>query len=338
MWSSVRTTGADPARAARIGARILASAASVTIVAAGLVACSGGDQKPAEEEGGVATVRVATLPIVDAAPLYLGIEKGFFADEDIEIEPQILGSGAEVVTSVISGESDFGTGNTISALAAAAKSLPLKLVSPNMTEAEDGGAYSPLLVKKDSPIQGIADLEGKTIAVNTLQNIGTLTINTALEKAGVDPSSVQFLEVPFPDMGAALESDRVDAIWTVEPFGTINMENTRIVSEPLKETMPGLLIGLWFTTDEFLEKNPEVAKRFLSALNKAKAYANDHPDEARSIVTTYTTISPEVAEKMVLGHFPEKFDRASLELLGELAVRDGIIDAQPDYDKILLSQ
>ena len=61
---------------------------------------------------------------------------------------------------------------------------------------------------KDGPIKSGKDLEGKTIAVNTLKNICEVTIKASLEKEGVDVDKLKFTEVPFPDMLAALENGR----------------------------------------------------------------------------------------------------------------------------------
>ena len=72
-----------------------------------------------------------------------------------------------------------------------------------------------------------ADLEGKTVAVNTLNNIGPVTINHWMEKHGGDYTKIKYVEVPFPDMGAALEAKRVDAAFTVEPAysGALDLEH-----------------------------------------------------------------------------------------------------------------
>jgi NitT/TauT family transport system substrate-binding protein len=71
------------------------------------------------------------------------------------------------------------------------------------------------------PSSGItkpADLAGKTIAVNLTQNIQTLTTSAVLAADGVNASSLHYVQIPFPDMGAALAANRVDAISAVEPF------------------------------------------------------------------------------------------------------------------------
>jgi ABC-type amino acid transport substrate-binding protein len=104
--------------------------------------------------------------------------------------------------------------------------------------------YDAVLVKDSGPIRTPKDLEGRTVAVNTLQNVGPLTINAALEKAGVDYESVKYVEVPFPEMAAALEADRVDAAWVVEPFVTQGRRSgARPVLFPFEGTVADLTVA-----------------------------------------------------------------------------------------------
>lgn len=64
------------------------------------------------------------------------------------------------------------------------------------------------------------DLPGRTVAVNTLNNIGDVTIKAVLQSEGIDPNGVSFTELAFPDMPAAVEQKRVDAAWACGPFVT----------------------------------------------------------------------------------------------------------------------
>ena len=57
------------------------------------------------ENGGVTKVTVGTLPIANAAPMYLGMEQGFFREEGHELEPQVAQSGTELVTALVGNDS-----------------------------------------------------------------------------------------------------------------------------------------------------------------------------------------------------------------------------------------
>src|ERR671917_2815754 len=135
------------------------------------------------------TLKVGVIPIADVAPLYLGIDKGFFKEEQLTIEPQLAEGGAAITPAVLSGDFQIGFSNTISLLIAASKDLPVQIISQGVLAGEDESeAWAQLLVLKDSGINSPKDLEGKTIAVNTLKNVCEVTIKASFEKQGVDVS------------------------------------------------------------------------------------------------------------------------------------------------------
>ena len=66
---------------------------------------------------------------------------------------------------------------------------------------------------QESNIKGPEDLPGKRIAVNSVKNLGDVTIPVALKNKGIDPKGIEWVPMNFSDMGAALERGDVDAIW-----------------------------------------------------------------------------------------------------------------------------
>src|SRR3954452_14497308 len=195
-------------------------AAAVALAAA----CGGRGEAPAGGPAKVAapvTLKVGVIPITDVAPLYLGIKKGFFREEDLTIEPHLAEGGAAIVPAVVSGDYQFGFSNTTSLLSAAARRLPVQIVSSGVlggTGRHD--AWDAIVVPKGSPIKSAKDLEGRTVAVNTLRNIGPVTINHWMEKHGADYTKIRYGQVPFPDMGRRLAARCFDAAFTVEPAYT----------------------------------------------------------------------------------------------------------------------
>src|SRR5918999_5499214 len=163
----------------RVAALLLALAFAV-----GMAACGDDDgDGGGGGDGGPTTLRVGVIPIADVAPLYLGMQKGFFEEEQLTLKPQLAEGGAAITPAVVSGDFQIGFSNTISLLIAASQDLPVQIISQGVlagTTEED--AWADLLVLKDGPIKEPQDLEGKTIAVNTLKNICEVTIKASLEK------------------------------------------------------------------------------------------------------------------------------------------------------------
>jgi NitT/TauT family transport system substrate-binding protein len=288
-------------------------------------------------EGEPATLNVGVIPIADVAPLYLGMKKGFFEDEQLTIKPQLAEGGAAITPAVISGDFQIGFSNTISLLIAASQDLPVEIISQGVLGGKtEEDAWADLLVLKDGPIKDTKDVEGKTIAVNTLKNICEVTIKASLEKDGVAVDTLKFAEVPFPDMNAALEAGRVDGACVVEPFVSQGKAGAARGIDPFYvRTAPDLTVATYFTSTQYAEENADVVDRFVSAMNKSLTYAQSHPDEVRDVLLDYTEIPPEATEAIKLPIWRPDLNEPTIELLSELSVKYGLIEEKPDLGELI---
>lgn len=314
---------------------VAALAAAVSLLAA---ACGGSEPAAPGEAGQAPTqVRVGVLPIAPLAPLYLGMDQGFFEQEGLAVEPVVAQGGAAIVPAVVSGEQEFGFSNIPTLMQAQIEGLPLTIVAKgSQTNSEAERDFAAVIVGEDSPIQGPADLADATIAVNTLNNIGDLAITAALEGQGVDTSRVEFTEVPFPDMNAALTEGRVDAIWQEEPFLTQALaDGARIVLEHYREVDPDLPVAGYFTTREVVEAQPELVAAFQRAMTRSLAFAQDNPKAAREAVVGFAEIPPETAQEMTLPGWGPVLDGDALRTMSRLGVEQGIFERPPDLEELV---
>lgn len=313
------------------------------MVAAGTLAACGGDDGGGgggTSEGGTpkpVTLKVGVIPIADVAPLYLGREKGFFSAQKLTIDPQLAEGGAAITPAVVSGDFQIGFSNTISLLIAASKKLPVQIIAQGVLAGTDESkAWADLLVPKGGDIRDGKDLEGKTIAVNTLNNVCEVTIKASLEPEGVDVGTLKFTEVPFPEMNAALDAGRVDGACVVEPFVSQGKAAKARGIDPFYiRTAKDLTVATYFTSREYAEKNPDVVDRFVKAMNTSLDYAQAHPDEVRQVLTTYTEIPEAAAAKINLPVWRADLNRPTIERLSELTQKYGLIDEQPDLDELI---
>lgn len=309
---------------------LLASLACGLLLLAG---CGGGTEVADDRT----VVRLGVLPLTAVAPVYLGIEEGFFAEEGLTVEPQLAQGGAAIVPAVVSGDYEFGYSNNVSLILATAQGLPLEIVAEgNQASADADGATDAIVVPGDSDIEDADDLEGKTVGVNTLQNIGEVVIKSALEKRDVDISTMEFVETPFPEMVVAVQQGKIDAGWVVEPFvQQAKADGMRVLAHPFFETAERLSIATYFTSDRYAAENPEVVAGFTKAMNRSLEYAREHPAEVRQVTGTYTEIPPEVAESMRLTYFTQEINVDSIELLADLTARYGVVDERPAIDELM---
>ncbi len=321
--------------------RAIALVCAFTLLAA---ACGGDDDDDDQASGTTGTtsqemtsIKVGVVPVVDVAPLYLGIDKGFFEDEGLEVEPVVAQGGAAIIPAVVAGDQEIGFSNVVSLMLGQTQDLPVKIISQGIQATDDPeNDTAAIAVKGSSDIQEPADLEGKTIAINTLNNISQLTVTAALDSEGVDTSTLHFVEVPLPDMVGQLEAGQIDAAGLVEPFVTTGKNaGQRMIIYDRVATEPKMTIATYFTSDSYLESNPDVVASFVKAMNKSLEYATEHPDEARQAIANYTQIPPDVLADVVLPLWQEDLNVDSIENTAQLMVDQGIADSMPDVDKLI---
>ena len=237
------------------------------------------------------TITVDTLPIANALPMDLGIKKGFFAAQGIEINKRTLQSGNDIVLALANKNGEIGYLGWVPMMIASTQGIPISAVAPSEVEGTNAtDNWQNILVKGDSSIRTPSDLAGKTVAVNALKGVGEVMIKAALRKVGVNPNSVRLLAMPFPTMRTALRNGQVDAIWTPEPFlsQALNLDNARTVMAPGPVLGKFWPIGGYASLTEWARSNPALARKFRTAINRSLTYAQSHPQEIRELLPAGT--------------------------------------------------
>jgi NitT/TauT family transport system substrate-binding protein len=296
---------------------------------------AGGGDTPATEE--LTSIEVGVVPVVDVAPLYLGIDQGFFEEEGLDVEPVVAQGGAAIIPAVVNGDQEIGFSNIVSLLIGQTEGLPVQVISQGIQATDDPeNDTAAIAVAADSGITEASDLEGKTIAINTLRNISELTVKAALEGEGVDVSTLRFVEVPLPDMIGQLEAGQVDAAGLVEPFVTAGRDaGYEMLIHDRVATEPEMTVATYFTSNELLESDPELVEGFVRAMNRSLEYATENPDAARQAISQYTEIPPETLEQVVLPLWQTDLNQDSIDLIAELMVTYDIADEEADVDALI---
>jgi NitT/TauT family transport system substrate-binding protein len=331
--SDVTRSGVGRRTAGRIGVGLAGLALTVA-------SCGGDDAGSADAElaeGELITLTVGDILGVPSAFLTFAVQEGFMEEQGLDVQVEPNPGGAANIPGVEAGDFEIAGSNVVSMLLARGSGLQLKIISAGTFATDDPDVdFSQILVDPDSDIESPADLDGRSVAVNTLANIAEVTIRGALENTGASHENIDFVEMGFPDMIPALQDGQVDAIHVIEPFLSIGVEQgLRPIIAPYADTQPGMAIGSYFSSDEFIEENPEVIERFIAGISAAGEYVEENPDEFREALVELADLEPEVAEVVNLPPWGGPVDVGSVELIGDLMVDFGIIDDLPPLEEVV---
>ena len=284
-------------------------------------------------------MKVAYLPLMDLLQLYIGLEKGFFEEEGLKVEPQIAQGGAVSQTLVESGSVDLGWTAIVPLSQAYVKGFDFIFVAPGSFSDATNRRNVGIIVKKDSPYQSFKDLAGKKIAILMLQAIPHLGILVAADFYGVDAKTLKLVEIPLPSMVAALKEGAVDAAHIAEPFIAASEAEgiTRLIYTGYypPEIVDRIMPAGWFAKRSSLEKNKEKLERFLKAINKATDYINKNPDEMPAIVAKYTKLDVNLLKKVTPPRFYTKVYKKDIQVQIDLCAKYGFIKKGFDAREIV---
>jgi NitT/TauT family transport system substrate-binding protein len=265
---------------------------------------------------------VAVVPAAGPAGLYIAQAKGFFTQAGLHVKIENVTSGSDAIADLVNGSVDVDQGQWTSDIAAVAAGV----VKLHALAAGNAGApgVEQISVLPSSGITSVQQLAGKTIAVNALQGLPVYMTDTVLAEHGMSPSMVHFVAIPFPAMGNALTSHRVDAAFMIEPYATEAEDQDGL--EPLADMDQGPteefpLTG-YVATQAWTAKYPRTAAAFTRALARGQQLAATSRLDVEKALIKYTTISKQTAAVMATGTFPQSVTTAALIRVAGLMQRE----------------
>lgn len=272
--------------------RLSLTLAVVLALVTALAGCGGSDSGTKTSAGGATSVTLASLSVAQVAPLVLAKEKGIFEKHDINLTLKYVEAPA-VIPTVLSKKAEFGYLNAPAVLGARSNGVPVKsVVTTSIVKGDPAQFPIQLMVPTKSKIATPADLKGKKIAVDTLFQIPDLALRNALLSSGVDPKGVKLVEIPYPQMGAALKSGQADAAQVTEPFGTI-LRSTGIAKDFLSAATgqeEGSPQSVLLASEAYVKGNPKVITNFRAAVKEATEYAVAHDADTRATLPSFTEL------------------------------------------------
>jgi NitT/TauT family transport system substrate-binding protein len=296
--------------------------AAMTVLAGSVFAATA----PAGAQAAPATVRMGAMAIDAFGEAYFGNDAGIFASNGITPQITTLGNGAAIMAAVIGGDLDVGMANTVQLAGAIARGIPVQMIAPaSLYSPRDAAAN--LMVAKDGPIKSAKDLTGQTIAVSSLGDFNQLALFAWLDANKVPRDTVHYVEMKFGEMGAALQRGTVAAAIITEPAKSDAKAAGQIrdLADTYISVAPEFATIVWFATKNWLQKNPEAAKKLVSGIYATAKWANTHTRESAPMLAKAAKMDPALVATMRRLYFATANDKKYIEGPLALAARYGMV-------------
>lgn len=324
----------------------------VALAAAALVACSADEAPAAPTAAATAATSTATpkpaaarvtfmagfrpqanLPFVAA---YVAKEKGFFADENLDVEIRHSSGADEHLKFLLEGSVQFTTGTAAQALRRSSDGLPVVAVALYGQRGDQG-----YVARADSGIKTPKDLKGRTVGFKS--GVVPAELDGMLATAGLKREDVKLVSVGF-DVRAFIEKqvEVYPVFLNNEPFAVRKAGVEINVLDPADFGVPTL--GLTTLVNrETLAKDPALVERYLRATLRAVAWTQAHPDEAVQAVLKYAPGADVAQQRFLLdedlkaAHRADGIGRSSKDqwqALADTLVKYQVLPKAPDVTQV----
>ncbi|WP_020664430.1 ABC transporter substrate-binding protein [Amycolatopsis benzoatilytica] len=291
---------------------------------------SGDAAQPAPPERG--TLRVGVSSPIDTAPLRIAVAAGKFRQAGLDVRLVELGTDSGL-DKLKAGQLDVTFGSDVSLFRAAASGTSLQLQGEAYTF---GRTTIALVTLPGSDYGEPTAKKSPTIAVDSPDDIGTLTARSVLGTAGVDQSKIQFVTRPFGQMPAALQSGDADAALMVEPY--LTRAEKELGAQILADGSSGATLDFpasgYAATGQFAAANPRTLAAFRGVLSQAQLTAAD-PAVVRDALPTFSDIDQTTAALISLGSYPTTLSATRLQRVADLMHSSGQLANRLDVQAML---
>jgi NitT/TauT family transport system substrate-binding protein len=315
-------------------------ATGVLLLAAALTCAGCGSTGSAAQAGpasdGLTHLKVGVSPTTVSVAVYLAKDK-YFAEQGLAVDLSVIQSGAEAIPRLLNGSLDIALGDAVGALQSAGNKVPLRVVGVASVSPSDPALDYSGIVTGNADIHDVAGLSGRTVAVNQLNGGAQLTALAAIDAKGGDSAKVKFVELPFPQMTAAVQANRVDAALVVEPFLSAGSKaGLKTVLAPQAYSVAGLPSTLFVSSAKYADANAAAISKFMAAVSAASKDANADSAKARTIAGTFTNLPAATLATIKLPVFAEQAaDTSGMTKMLALANKYNLLAKQPDMAAVL---
>ena len=255
-----------------------------------------------EDQKIVQTIRFGTLPVVQALPLFVASEKGYFDEQGIKVELIPFNSAMEKDVALTAKEISGYFGDMMTPMVLNGNKIPVKMVATIFDSMSKQRTFA-ILASADSSGKALKDLAELGIAVSSNTIIDYITCKI-LSLNNVSPKNLRIIEMKnIPIRLQMLLTGQVPAATLPEPLVTLaEKKGATVVADDAGKRISPIILAFRF---DFLQKHPAEVRKFVAAVSKASSFINKNPKDARSIMNRSCRIPKPLQQSFSMPVFPE---------------------------------
>ncbi|HVW40051.1 MAG TPA: ABC transporter substrate-binding protein [Amycolatopsis sp.] len=309
-----------------------ATVAAPLAASAGCSALNGSDKNSSSNTSGgggleKTKLNVGILTGQQGVSEKLAEKYGYFQQQGLEVTSKMFASGPLAVPALINGEMDFVISNYVSFFQAIAqKTLDAKVVV-DVDQLSENGLV--VIAKPDSGITQPKDLAGKKVSIHQAGSIAEVLLRASLKDHDVDPDSVKYQQIKFPDIPTAINSGQIDAGVELEPF--ITQAERQYGMQPVLKIVTGSTANItsagFIATTQFIQKNPKTVAAFQRAMVAGQTAASDRA-KLLEVLPDLNGVDAQTASLLNVDVFPTSVSASQLQRVITLMQNYGGLTAQ----------
>lgn len=289
----------------------------------------------------VKIVKIGYLPIISSLNLYIAQDQGFFEEEGITIETVQLQSSNQLIDALVRGDIDVAAASSSVPAMVADIIDPGKIKIFSVSDITEDHPSDAILVKEESLINSLEDLEGKKIGVFPGSTSSGL-LRDFLSKKGIDVSNIEYVSLSPPNQLPALYGGSIDALQAYEPEITLAVQQgevKKIYGSVYAEQLNHNPLTASLISSEFINENPELARKTVSVFDKAVTFMKTNDRESREIVVRKIGVNESIANEVIFRYMSksDEVNNEALQSFADLLFEIGELESEIDVTKLLYS-
>lgn len=250
---------------------------------------------------GETQLRFGVLPVLQALPLFVAAEQGYFSEAGLDVDVIPFQSAADKDIALKSGAIDGYFGDLFTPLVIEGNGLDISIVATNYSTGSTARMFG-ILASAKSGISTIGELEGHQIGISSASVIDYVT-QQLLATAELDGEDVDLADMK--NIGLRMQllmSGELDAATLPEPLVTAAQKGGAVLLAD--DTGMDVSQTVLIFSQGYIDAEPEAVSAFLAAVDRANAWITDNPQGAREMMIKHTRLPEPLQQVFPVPGFP----------------------------------